>query len=301
MGKRVIAIAALIISLLLHPNASAQVRDDDSGEVAAEIATRLALEAFIAQWNTGENVNLRRTMNFPFVTVAAGGNLIIDLKPEDFSQDFNQLRDRQGWDRSSFEFNSLSVIKSSPEKVHVELDFTRYSSDGTAYMGSRVFYIATKQNDHWGLQLRTGAATPIDLDSDERDAIVNEARQVVLNFFTAFNAGDVEGTVATLNYPHVFMLAGGGFNVSAQSSDGPRPNFELMRQGEGWHMSSVDTLEASIVTRDKVHFELVFTRWHPNGTRYWTVPALWIVTREGDQWGIQVRSLMPATFDARRN
>ena len=25
--------------------------------------------------------------------------------------------------------------------------------------------------------------------------------------------------------------------------------------------------------------ELTFTRWHPNGTRYWTVPALWIVTR----------------------
>ena len=44
---------------------------------------------------------------------------------------------------------------------------------------------------------------------------------------------------------------------------------------------------------------MTFTRWHLDGTRYWTVPALWIVTRAGDHWGIQVRSLLPATFDAR--
>ena len=66
-------------------------------------------------------------------------------------------------------------------------------------------------------------------------------------------------------------------------------------------MSTIDALEASVVTRDKVHFELTFTRWHHGRTRYWTVPALWIVTRAGDHWGIQVRSLMSATLDARGN
>ena len=95
--------------------------------------------------------------------------------------------------------------------------------------------------------------------------------------------------------------AGGGFSVAEDASDGPRPNFEQMRQRENWHVSTIDALEASIVTRNKVHFELTFTRWHPDGTRYWTVPALWMVTRAGDHWGIQVRSLMPATFDAREN
>ena len=87
--------------------------------------------------------------------------------------------------------------------------------------------------------------------------------------------------------------------VAESPGDGPRPNFDRMRADEDWHMSTIDALEASIVTRNKVHFELTFTRWHPDGTRYWTVPALWIVTRAGDHWGIQVRSLMPATFDAR--
>ena len=89
--------------------------------------------------------------------------------------------------------------------------------------------------------------------------------------------------------------------MAQDADDGPRPNFDQMRQRENWHMSTIDALEASIVTPDKVHFELTFTRWHPDGTRYWTVPALWVVTRAGDHWGIQVRSLMPATLDARGN
>ena len=106
-----------------------------------------------------------------------------------------------------------------------------------------------------------------------------------------------DGAGEVLNHPHVFMTPGGGFSVAADAGEGPRPNFDQMRQRENWHMSTIDALEASIVTRNKVHMELTFTRWHPNGTRYWTVPALWIVTRAGDHWGIQVRSLLPATFD----
>ncbi len=66
-------------------------------------------------------------------------------------------------------------------------------------------------------------------------------------------------------------------------------------------MSTIDVLDASIVTRDKVHLEMIMTRWHPNGTRYMTFPGLWIATRAGDHWGIQVRSLMPMTFDTRGN
>jgi len=139
----------------------------------------------------------------------------------------------------------------------------------------------------------------LDLGAAERAEIVSAARRAVLDFFTAFNAGDVDGSVATLNHPHLFMTPGGGFSVAESPADGPRPDFDRMRRVEDWHMSTIDALEPSIVTRNKVHFELTFTRWHPDGTRYWTVPALWIVTRAGDHWGIQVRSLMPATFDAR--
>ncbi len=277
----------------------AQVRDADARDAAAEAAAKQALDAFLTEWNTADDANLRQALHFPFVSVPGGGALVIDSRPEDFLQGFDQMQAGEGWHRSSFDFDSYTVVKSSPDKVHAEIGFSRYRADGTRYLSSRVFYILTKRDDRWGVQLRTGAASPADLDTDERAEIVSRARQAVLDFFTAFNAGDADGTLETLNYPHIFMTAG-RFAVAEDAGDGPRPNFDQMRQRENWHMSTIDALNASIVTRNKVHMELTFTRWHPNGTRYWTVPALWIVTRAGEHWGIQVRSLMPATFDARQ-
>ena len=120
------------------------------------------------------------------------------------------------------------------------------------------------------MQLRTVAQSPPDLGADKRAEIVSGARQAVLDVFTAFNAGDVNGMIETLNHPHIFMAPGGGFLLSEDASEGPHPNFEQMRQRENWHMGTIDALEASIVTRDKAHVELTFTRWHQDGTRYWT-------------------------------
>ncbi len=294
---------AITVAFVAHASiGGAQVRGDvEARDETAERAAREALHAFMTEWNSADDARLRGVLHFPFVSVAGGGALTIDSRPEDFSQGFDQLRAREGWTRSSFDGGSYTVVASSPNKVHAEIDFSRYGAGGTPYMSSRVFYILTRQDDHWGVQLRTRAASPADLGVDERAEIVSGARQAVLNFFTAFNRGDAEGSIRTLNHPHLFMTADGGFSVAEDADDGPRPNFDRMRRRENWHMSTIDALEASVVTRDKVHFQLTFTRWHPDGTRYWTVPALWIVTRAGEHWGIQVRSLMSATLDARGN
>ena len=89
------------------------------------------------------------------------------------------MRARDGWHRSSFDFDSYTVVKSSPEKVHAEIGFSRYRAAGTRYLSSRVFYILMQRDGGWGGQLRTVAASPADLDADERAEIVSGARQAV--------------------------------------------------------------------------------------------------------------------------
>ena len=300
MSNHLATIVGLALGMLAVGSPGlAQIGEAEARDAVAEAAARQALHTFITQWNTAEDAHLRRAMHFPFVTVPGGGALIVDDRPQDFSAGFDQMREREGWRSSSFDFDSFTVVKSSPDKVHAEVGFSRYGADGAAYRTSRVFYIVTRRDGRWAIQLRTPAAEPADLGDDERTEIVAAARQAVLDFFTAFNAGDVDGTLATVNHPHLFMTPDGGFAVAESPDDGPRPNFDRMRADEDWHMSTIDALEASVVTRNKVHFELTFTRWHPDGTRYLTVPALWIVTRAGDEWGIQVRSLMRPTLDAR--
>ncbi len=260
---------------------------------------RRALERFIERWNTGDDARLRQAMHFPFATVAGGGVIVVADEPDDFEAGFDGLRADEGWARSAFDFDSFTVLRSSPDKVHVEVDFSRMRADDTVYRQSRVFYIVTREDGRWAIKLRAPARPPQPLDQAARDRIVSEARDAVLGFFTAFNRGDADGTVDTLHHPHLFLTASGGFGVAASEQDGPRPDFDTMRRNEGWHMSSIDALEATSVTPNKVHFQLTFTRWRPDGTRYWTVPAMWIATRADGRWGVQVRSLFPATYDAR--
>ena len=265
-----------------------------TAEADAEAAARSALEAFIDAWNTADNAELRKTMNFPFVSLFGGG-AIVAQEPEDFSTDYEGMRQRNDWVRSAFSFETLQILASSATKVHCAIDFQRFNSEGERYMRGRVFYIITLKDGRWGLQMRTGLGGTSIGESARAEAFEG-ARRAVLEFFTAFNAGDVDGVSSPLRYPHIF-LAGGGARVAPDvSSVSVRPNFERMREAQGWHMSSIDSLEASHVSSDKVHFDLVFSRWHPDGTRYLTIPALWILTRSGDHWGIQLRSLMPATL-----
>ena len=85
-------------------------------------------------------------MHFPFATVGGGGALIVDERPEDFSAGFDQMRANEGWSRSSFDFDSFTVVRASPDQVHVEIGFSRFRADGTAYRTSRVFYIVTRRD-----------------------------------------------------------------------------------------------------------------------------------------------------------
>ncbi|MCH8333535.1 hypothetical protein IIC65_06335 [Candidatus Sumerlaeota bacterium] len=269
--------------------------------LAAEASAKKAIETFMTAWNTGEDSNLRKTMNFPFVSFG-GGAVRVAAEPEDFSQGFDRMREREGWARSTFDFDTYEVFLSSAEKVHCRIDFARYKSDGARYLTGTVMYIVTKRDGHWGVQLRTSGGSAQGLGAAQRAEAIRGARQAALDFMAAFNAGDTDATTRPLNYPHLFMTMGGGFTVAEDASHGSvRPNFERMRERENWHVSTFDSIEASIVTPNKVHLEITFSRWHPDGTRYWTIPALWVATRVGDHWGIQLRSLMPATFDQRGN
>ena len=111
-----VAILALGL-LVVAPPGAVQIRDAEAGDEAAETAARQALEAFITQWNTADDASLRRAMHFPFATVPGGGALVVDDQPEDFSAGFDEMRSREGWSRSSFDFDfdSYTAVRSSPD------------------------------------------------------------------------------------------------------------------------------------------------------------------------------------------
>ena len=117
----------------------------------------------------------------------------------------------------------------------------------------------------------------------------SEARAPIDAFFTAFNARDNGALKKTLNYPHVRINEAGAVNVWKDAPEAAT-NFDALTRSEGWARSSLDSVSMRQNDPVKVHFEVVFSRYKIDGTRYATYQSLWIVTRKDGAWGVQARS-----------
>lgn len=118
-----------------------------------------------------------------------------------------------------------------------------------------------------------------------------EAIAVVHAFIETFNAQHHERHAETLNYPHI-RLANGGFttieNAEAFIAGSRRGEAALLQ--EGWHHSTVASLDVVHSGEDKVHLALRNDRCHADGTVYHSFDTFWIATLVDGHWGIQFRS-----------
>jgi hypothetical protein len=116
-----------------------------------------------------------------------------------------------------------------------------------------------------------------------------DARAPIDAFFKAFNARDNDALKKTLHYPHVRINETGNVNVWRDASEAGT-NFEGLIRSEGWARSSLDSVTMRQNDPVKVHFEVVFSRYKADGSKYATYQSLWIVTSVNGEWGVQARS-----------
>jgi len=119
-----------------------------------------------------------------------------------------------------------------------------------------------------------------------------EAAKAIEAFFKAFNAHDVEAHRNVHHFPHVRINDQGQVRIVQNASE-YRPLdlvLEHLTRSEGWHHSTLDSVEVVHASPLKVHFNIQFSRYKADGSRYAVYKSLWIVTKKGDQWGIQARS-----------
>ena len=130
----------------------------------------------------------------------------------------------------------------------------------------------------------TASSTPGAQRSRETDA-----RSPIDAFFKAFNARDNDALKKTLHYPHVRINEAGNVNVWRDASEAGT-NFEGLTRSEGWARSSLDSVTMRQNDQVKVHFEVVFSRYKADGSKYATYQSLWIVTSVNGEWSVQARS-----------
>lgn len=126
-----------------------------------------------------------------------------------------------------------------------------------------------------------------------------EARKALDAYIAAFNDEDNEAIAAASNFPRLTIGLDGQI-VVRENPEEILIDFRVLRAAEMWDHTTLDLVDAAHVSPDKVHFRVVTSRRLADGRPYRTTPALYIITNHEGEWGLQVQSMLPPTFSARR-
>lgn len=128
-------------------------------EVRASDATRDAaiavMENFLAAFNARDLEAWEATFHFPHVRIASGQATVLEAAGMRTPALFDQLA-ATGWHHSAW--NYIDVIYAGDQKVHLDVEFTRFREDGSVLAAYRSLYIVTLQDGHWGIKARSSFA-----------------------------------------------------------------------------------------------------------------------------------------------
>lgn len=121
----------------------------------AAVTTALAvLDAHIAALNARDERALVATLHFPHYRLT-GGQMKVWERPDNYLKDF-YARAGKDWHHSAWDFRN--VIAAESDKVHLDVQFTRYRADNSAIGSFRSLWIVSKVNGRWAAQVRSSFA-----------------------------------------------------------------------------------------------------------------------------------------------
>lgn len=127
-------------------------RSHDTPDADSVVAAMAVMDRFMAALNARDEVALQATLHFPHYRLAAGGMQVF-ARPEDYTLAAFFARAGDGWARSAWDFRR--VIAAGPDKVHLDVQFTRYRADGSALGHFRSLYVLARREGRWAIALRS--------------------------------------------------------------------------------------------------------------------------------------------------
>jgi hypothetical protein len=126
----------------------------DGPEPQSVAAAMDVLDRHFAALNAGDARAVADTLHFPHYRLA-GVRMQVWESPGRYLDDF---RSRAGneWHRSALDFRK--ALAASADKVHVDVQFTRYRRDGSVLGQYRSLWVVSRIEGRWGAQLRSSFA-----------------------------------------------------------------------------------------------------------------------------------------------
>lgn len=124
--------------------------------------------------------------------------------------------------------------------------------------------------------------------AEPQEAMVKSASECLDRFTACFNAWDIVGMDGELHFPHA-MLSGSSRIDWPAPGQHPANFFDALKHS-GWHHTRYESKQAILVSQDKVHFIVSYSRRCALDEVLSIQTNLWIVTRVAGKWGISLRS-----------
>jgi hypothetical protein len=124
-------------------------------DAEAVVAGLDALDRFLRALNARDQAALLATMHFPHYRLAGVTMRVWDAPDETYLAAF-LARAGDGWHRTEWDFRR--VIAAGPEKVHYDVQFTRYRANNSIIGRYRSLYIVTRRGGVWAIAARSSFA-----------------------------------------------------------------------------------------------------------------------------------------------
>ena len=123
--------------------------------VDAAVAAALdVMHRHLVALNAQDQAGLAATLHFPHHRLSQG-RLQTWNWPDTYFADFKRRAEPE-WARSRWDF--LNVVASGPDKVHLDVGFTRLRGDGSAIASYRSLWVIACLDGRWAAQLRSSFA-----------------------------------------------------------------------------------------------------------------------------------------------
>lgn len=119
-------------------------------------AAENALDGFMAALNARDEAGVNGAFNFPHIRFASGTVAVFEKRGDYTLAGFDRRTSADGWHRSAWDYKN--VVQAGPDKVHFDVQFTRYRADGGVIGSYKSLWIVTHIDGHWGVQARSSFA-----------------------------------------------------------------------------------------------------------------------------------------------
>jgi len=122
----------------------------------AALATAVTvLDRFMAALNARDEAALLATLHFPHFRLA-GTTMRVWEKPDGSYLAGFYARAGEGWHHSAWDYRN--TVAAGPDKVHLDVQFTRYRADNSVIGCYRSLWIVTRREGVWAVAARSSFA-----------------------------------------------------------------------------------------------------------------------------------------------